>query len=368
MRRLLLLLLLLIPLSACREPAPDVEPFSATGLLSATPPDGFARAESVRPFHFPEDHAEHPDYRNEWWYFTGNLESDDGSRFGYQVTFFRFAMRPPDNAPSGSSWADNPIWMAHVAITDAQAEQHLAEERLTRSGPALAGVQEKPFRVWLQDWQLYADGDSFPWRLDIKAREFSLQLALQPTVGVVLQGDRGLSQKSAQPGNASYYYSFPRLQSRGSLTLQGKTRQVSGLSWLDREWGTSALSPEQTGWDWFSLQLNSGEDLMYYQLRNSRGEPDPFSAGTLVSATGQSKRLDPDAIELTPERWWQSPTGKRYPVEWSLRIKSLNRTLRIKPVLDDQEMDLSVRYWEGAVDVYEQEHLAGQGYLEMTGY
>lgn len=369
MRRFWILLLLLSPAGCDKPPAPP-EKFSATGLLSTLDQAGFARATAPREFSFPRDHGGHPEYRNEWWYFTGNLQSDSGRRFGYQVTFFRFSIQPPKPEKSESSWADNPVWMAHVALTDAASQRHLAEERLVRSGPGLAGVEDGPFRVWVEDWQLESSDSAFPWRIGITTRAFKLDLALEAdnVPGRVLQGDRGLSQKSAQPGNASYYYSYPRLHTRGHITLDDTTLPVRGDSWFDREWGTSALSPEQTGWDWFSLQLSGGESLMYYQLRDSQGAPDSFSAGTLVTALGESTALTPDDVELTPQRWWQSPTGRRYPVEWSLRIKSQNRTLRIKPLLDDQEMDLSVRYWEGAVDVYEQERPAGRGYLEMTGY
>lgn len=357
-------------LTGCTEPPAPAAKLSATGLLSTVDQAGFARATTPREFSFPRDHGGHPEYRNEWWYFTGNLQSDSGRRFGYQVTFFRFSLTPPGSVKSDSSWAGNPVWMAHVAITDANGQRHLAEERLVRTGPGLAGVETEPFRVWVEDWQLDGTGSAFPWHINITAREFNIALELEgeSSVGVILQGDQGLSQKSAQPGNASYYYSYPRMHTTGNITLDGTTFGVQGNSWFDREWGTSALSPDQTGWDWFSLQLSGGENLMYYQLRDSEGEPDPFSAGTLVSAIGQSRRLTPDDVELTAERWWQSPTGTSYPVEWSLRIKSQNRTLQVKPVLDDQEMNLSVRYWEGAVDVYEQNRLRGRGYLEMTGY
>ncbi len=362
--------LLIVILAGCSENPPPEAKFSATRLLSSLDQAGFARAVEPRPFRFPRDHGEHPEYRNEWWYFTGNLHSDSGRQFGYQVTFFRFSLKPPTGDKRASSWADNPVWMAHVALTDSAGKRHLANERLVRSGPGLAGVESEPFRVWVEDWQLAGNGTDFPWHIQIAAPEFQidLELSADPAVGVVLQGDQGLSQKSAEPGNASYYYSYPRMPTRGQITLDGTTVAVQGNSWFDREWGTSALAADQTGWDWFSLQLGGGESLMYYQLRDSQGKPDSFSAGTLVSALGVKRTLSLDDVELTPERWWESPTGRRYPVEWRLHIRSLNRTLQVKPVLDDQEMNLSVRYWEGAVEVYEQGQLAGRGYLEMTGY
>ncbi|MCW8906685.1 MAG: carotenoid 1,2-hydratase [Sedimenticola sp.] len=368
MRRPWLLLLLPLLLVACREPAPAQEPFSASGLLSSLSPEGFARARTVREFRFPEDHGGHPDYRNEWWYFTGNLESGEGRRFGYQVTFFRFSLQPPTDDSPPSAWAGNPVWMAHVALTDAEGGGHLAQERLIRSGPGLAGVEVEPLRVWLQDWQLRAGDTGFPWQLDIDAAGFSLKLELQPGVGVVLQGDQGLSQKSAQPGNASYYYSLPRMQSTGSISVAGKTHRVSGLSWFDREWGTSALAPDQAGWDWFSLQFNNGESLMFYHLRQQNGESDPHSAGSLVGANGVTQPLGLDDVELTPLDWWDGPNGNRYPVAWSLRLKRQQRALIVRAILPDQEMDLSVRYWEGAVDVVENGLPVGRGYMELTGY
>jgi len=360
--------LLLLLLVACQEPPPVREPFSATGLLSSLSPEGFARATTVREFRFPRDHGEHPDYRNEWWYFTGNLESASGHRFGYQVTFFRFSLQPPPEDRPPSAWAGNPVWMAHVALTDATAKEHRAEERLIRSGPGLAGAETEPLRIWLQDWQLQAGDAGYPWQLKIDAAGFALQLELQPTVGVVLQGDRGLSRKSAQAGNASYYYSLPRMQSSGTITVDGETHRVSGLSWFDREWGTSALAPDQAGWDWFSLQLGSGENLMFYNLRHKSGESDRYSAGSLVGTDGVKQPLGLEDVELTPLDWWEGPNGNRYPVAWSLRLKRQQRTLIVRAVLPEQEMDLSVRYWEGAVDVVENGLPVGRGYMELTGY
>jgi predicted secreted hydrolase len=365
----LILILFLILLSGCQENQIVVtEKLSATRLLSSVDQQGFDRAEKPREFIFPQDHGPHPRFRNEWWYFTGNLEDSSGRRFGYQVTFFRFALKPPNEKAAASRWANNQIWMAHAAITDKDSKRHLTQEKLVRTGPGLAGSHAQPFSVWVEDWQVQQGKEGFPWHIRVNSEQFKLDLEVEPTVGIILQGDKGLSQKSAEPGNASYYYSYPRLNSRGQITINGQRYLVTGRSWFDREWGTSALSSEQTGWDWFSLQFNSGDNLMFYHLRNRQGTADPFSAGTWIDNTGNAKRLSLNEIEVAPSNWWRSPNGNNYPVEWTMKLKADNRTLRIKPILNEQEMDLSVRYWEGAVDIYEQGKQIGSGYLEMTGY
>ena len=362
----LLLVLLLLP--GCAPTPPPADGLNASEALSGSQTEGFARAVGPRQFVFPQDHGSHPAYRNEWWYITGNLDTARGRRFGFQVTLFRIALVPPPDEPRDSHWATSQVWMAHAALTDLAGGEHRAAERLVREALGLAGAQRQPFKVWVEDWQLAGSGNGFPWRLSLAAERFSLQLDFTPLKQPVLQGDNGLSQKSAEPGNASYYYSIPRLDTRGRVHLDGMDHEVTGLSWLDREWSTSALAEDQTGWDWFSLQLFDGTDLMFYRLRNKHRETDPHSAGSLVTAAGEVQRLAAADVELTPKAWWQSPAGRRYPVQWEMRFKATGRRLQIHTPLPDQEMELSVRYWEGAVDVLEQGQPIGRGYMELTGY
>lgn len=201
-----------------------------------------------------------------------------------------------------------------------------------------------------------------------RADSFGLQLELAPLRKPVLQGDNGLSQKGSESGNASYYYSITRLASSGRLRLGEESLELHGLSWLDREWSTSALAGSQAGWDWFSLQLDDGSDLMFYRLREKNGASSSHSAGMLVDATGGQVPLTLDDVILTPRRWWNSSNGVRYPVAWELEVKPLQSRLLIEALVDDQEMDVSVRYWEGAVSVSDAGKVVGQGYLEMTGY
>ncbi|MCP3866930.1 MAG: carotenoid 1,2-hydratase [Gammaproteobacteria bacterium] len=344
----------------------DVVPVS--GLLGGDAAEGFQRAYKPRTFEFPRDHGVHPGYRSEWWYITGNLYTEEGRRFGFQVTFFRFQLAPSTDEHRKSRWATDHLWMAHTAISDPSAGQHYAEERLARGALGLAGASAEPFRIWLEDWRLEGTEGGFPWQLMLDGKELGLQLQFNPVRAPMLQGKEGLSQKGAASGNASYYYSIPRMETRGMLSVDEHHYRVSGLSWLDREWGTSALGKDQVGWDWFSLQLNEGVDLMYYQLRMDSGESAPQSAGTMMHADGAVSVLGPSDLNLAPERWWTSPSGARYPISWKLTVRPLNQTFLVTAVMDDQEMDLSVTYWEGAVDVFAEGRPAGRGYLEMTGY
>ena len=340
---------------------------SLSRLLGGDDSEGFKRALAPRQFRFPADHGSHPGFRSEWWYITGNLDAM-GRRFGFQVTFFRFALAPPAAAERESAWATRDVWMAHVALTDVQGAQHFTDERFARGALGLAGADSDPFRVWLEDWSLQGRGSRFPWRLRVKSGNFALDLDLEPVRPPLLQGREGLSQKSAQPGNASYYYSMTRLSTRGTLSLGEVQFPVEGLSWLDREWSTSSLGDDQVGWDWFSLQLNDGTDLMYYRLRNQSGQADPHSAGSLLFEDGTKQMLGPDDLILEPKRWWQSPGGVRYPVVWNLTVRPLSQNFVVAAVLDAQEMDLSLTYWEGAVDALQGGQAVGRGYLEMTGY
>ena len=355
--------------SGCGRQGADA--INVADALGGEPDPGFARATDPRTFVFPDDHNAHPAYRNEWWYLTGQLEAGDGERFGYQLTFFRIALAP-EAAPRDSAWATRQLWMGHVALTGIDAGTHHHDQRLARGALQLAGQTREPFAVWLEDWSLRGgDGGDFPWQLAVETENFDLALTLEPQRAPVLQGDAGLSQKSAAAGNASYYYSITRLATRGTIrTDGGETSTVTGSSWLDREWSTSALGKDQTGWDWFSLQLVDGRDLMLYRLRQRGGGTDPHSAGSVISTDSHKTALDADDFELEPLRWWRSPQGARYPVAWRLRVAAADLDLRVEALVDDQEMATGVRYWEGAVGVRSAAsgEVLGRGYLEMTGY
>jgi len=354
--------------------ATNSERTTLLNILSSAPEPGFARADHVRPFKFPDDHGAHPAYRMEWWYVTGIVENDNGRRFGYQLTFFRNALSPRARV-STSTWATNQAYMAHFALSDIKNQDFYSDERFSRGSMELAGARALPFQVWLDNWELGRAGrDHSSWQLSARSGFGSVDLQLAPRKHAVLNGDHGLSHKSSQSDNASYYYSIPRIASIGKITIGGKSFTVRGLSWMDHEWGTSALDRNQTGWDWFGLHFRDGSDLMLYRLRNSDSDSDdPYSQGTYIDPRGRSRILTNDDFSMHVEQYWSSPkTGVRYPRRWSIYVKPLQLRFHLEPLLDKQELDLSVRYWEGAVTIEgtrnKRTELTGSGYMELTGY
>jgi predicted secreted hydrolase len=337
-----------------------------------------ARATAPVAFTFPRDHGAHPEFRTEWWYFTGNLTARDGRDLGYQLTFFRSALldsasylRSLPEDDSSSDWRTRHAYMAHLAVTDAQAQSFEAHERFARGAAGLAGVETAPLRIRLHDWCACADSGSFPLRLVAAAGDIAIDLTLEPLKPPVLQGNAGLSAKGPEPGNASYYYSLTRIATRGTVRLGGTTHEVSGLSWLDREWSTSVLGSGVVGWDWLSLQLSDTTELMMYRLRREDGTPDAFSAASFVRPDGANVMFDAAGFTMQPRREWRSPSGAAYPVEWSLQIPALDLTLDVRAAVPAQELNLYVRYWEGMVrasGTRAGRGISGRGYLEMTGY
>ena len=369
MRAILVLLTFMLTV-ACERPSENqapVDPVSLGERMAASPDPGFERAIKPRDFRFPADHGPHQSFATEWWYFTGNLTSAQGERLGYQLTLFRVGLRPGMPADD-SDWRAHQLYMGHLAISDLDRRKHHSAERFSRAAAGLAGAQAEPLHVWLGPWAIRGTpGSTFPLTLRADTPELSLDLTLEAgEKPLVLQGERGLSRKSAAPGNASYYYSYTRLPTRGTLRIAGRSMQVSGSSWFDREWSSSALAADQAGWDWFALQLDDGRDLMYYQMRGTDGRPQVYSKGVLVGPDGNAEPIDSADVELTPVRTWQSAEGSHYPVQWTLRIPRLGLELDVEAAFDDQEMHHTVRYWEGAVTIGGTH--SGRGYLELSGY
>jgi predicted secreted hydrolase len=358
------------------RPAPLSATLAVDEALGGEADPRFARAEAPREFRFPADHGVHEGFRTEWWYVTANLFAADGRAFGAQLTFFRNALAPPGSSPaSGSRFRDPHVWMAHFALSDERAGRFRFAERFAREAAGLAGIAAKPFALHVEEWSFASTGDAFaPLRLAAREREFALELELVPAKPPVLQGEAGLSRKGPEPGNASYYYSIPRLAARGTVEFAGRSTAVEGEAWLDREWSTSALAPELAGWDWFALQLSDGRELMFYRLRRKDGGADPLSRGSLVERDGTVRELDASAVELTVLSTWKSPHGSVYPSRWRFAVPTEGLELELRPRLDDQELALTVRYWEGAVAVAGTSRgatsagVTGHGFVEMTGY
>ncbi len=345
-------------------------------LLAAPVDSGFARATEVRAFTFPADHGPHVEFKSEWWYVTANLMSPMGDEFGVHFTVFRSALAPPgDGMTDASPWASNQVFMAHFAVTDVARARHASFERFGRGAVGIAGAELDPsFRVWLDDWTLAAHGgptvgreDIFPLVLRAADSSVSVDLVLEAGRPVVLQGDRGLSPKGKERGQASYYFSLPHMNATGTLRSGAVAYDVSGVAWMDREWSTSVLSDDQQGWDWFALHLPDGRDLMLFELRSTVGEP--LLDGTLSDPVGNAHRLAAEDVALSTLAHWESPVdGARYPGGWRVRLPRYDVDVEITPLLADQEFRHTFRYWEGAVRVVDGSGSGGRGYVELTGY
>jgi predicted secreted hydrolase len=355
-------------------------------VLRAADEAGFAVANAPRRFEFPQDHGPHPQFRHEWWYFTGQLQGA-GETFGFELTVFRLALRPPLTAAAGtgaagstaaaSAWRARQVYAAHFAITDVGRRSFFSATRYARDALNLAGAQAQPFAIHVADWSVVeapgpqAAHQPVDWQLQAADGDYQLRLALRSAQPPVLNGAAGLSRKADAPGAASYYYSMPRLQATGSLDRPGSSVPVAGAVWLDREWGSGSLGSDQQGWDWFALDLDDGSTLMFYALRDRDGGRDLHSAGTFVDAAGEVSPLRNDDVAITVQRHWSSPRGGQYPAQWALRVRSQELQLTVTPLLADQELATQPRYWEGAVQVSGQRHgkpVRARGYVELVGY
>ena len=335
-------------------------------------PQAFKRADGPVSLVFPQDFGPHPEFQTEWWYYTGNLATDDGRRFGYQLTIFRRALLPQEVlVPRQSNFATEQIYLAHFAITDVNGKKHSEFERFARGAGGLAGAQAVPYRVWVEDWAI-EEVDSTTTRLRANHGGLSLDLLLADEKGPVLHGISGYSQKGPNPGNASYYYSQTRLTTQGTVTVADQTFTVSGFSWKDHEYSTSALSADQVGWDWFALQLDDGTELKVFHIRKIDGSIDPYSSGSFIDRNGSLTPLAEADFEIVVSDRWESPAnGALYPSRWTVSVPSLGIELEIAPYLPDQEMNVSYNYWEGAVyfsGTRAGNPVSGSGYVELTGY
>lgn len=323
---------------------------------------GFAPVVPGRTLAFPDDHGPHPDFRIEWWYLTANLKDAAGNAYGAQWTLFRQAMTP---GPQRSGWANQQIWMAHAAVTS--ADIHRFAEKFSRGGVGVAGVEASPFKAVIDDWAMQGDPSLVPATLSpltVTARgtNFSYTLRLSADRSLVLQGDNGYSRKS-ECGQASYYYSQPYFTASGTLTLDGRAIAVEGSAWMDREWSSQPLASDQTGWDWFSLHLSSGEKVMLFRLRQRDGSN--YFAGNWIGTDGRSMPLSPDEIRLEPLGVTTIGT-RQVPTRWRVAVAGYDLAIETTPLNPKSWMGTSFPYWEGPIAF--NGNRSGFGYLEMTGY
>ena len=339
--------------------------------------DGFRQAEPGYQYRFPRDHGTHDDFRTEWWYYTGHLTADNGRRFGYQVTFFRRGIEPERVGKSGSQWAIRHLYLAHVALSDLEQARFRFAEKVSRAGLGKAGADAGRLSVWIDRWSAQASASPHEHhRLLAEGDGFALDLTVTPEKPPVVHGQRGVSRKGTAPAQASHYYSFPRLATTGMLTVNGTRLSVSGLSWMDHEFGSGDLGDDLAGWDWFSIQLGNRTELMLYRLRRADGTITPVSSGTVILPDGRAQHLSSTDVQVTVEDHWASQTsGARYPSRWRVAVPTLALSLNVRPLLAGQELVTSrstrVTYWEGAVEVSGELRgapVSGQGYVELTGY
>ena len=353
-------------------------------LTSFTPTlvgQDFKRALPGRIFSFPQDHFSHPEFKTEWWYYSGHLYSQEKKSYGYQLTFFRTGFTR-ETKHQKSKWSIQDLYFAHLAVTDESKKKFEYREKISRgslgeAGASLYKASEKTFRIWIEDWSVEGKGSGMQNHF-LKAgdKKFGIELILTPETNPVIHGQNGISQKAEGEGYASYYYSIPRLKTEGKIFSQNKEVPVQGISWMDHEFGSSQLREYQVGWDWFSIQLDNRVELMFYQIRHRDGKIDPYSSGTLIFPDGTYQHLLKNEFQIEVlDHWKSSKTRAVYPSKWRVKVPGHRIDLTISPAVKDQELitkeSTRVIYWEGSVKVdgkYQGGPIKGEGYVELTGY
>jgi predicted secreted hydrolase len=333
----------------------------------------FRRALPGYTYQFPADHAAHPDFRTEWWYYTGHLSTAGGRNFGFQLTFFRHALGPP-TTQRRSSWALSNLYFVHFAITDEKGDEFHFQEKVSRGALNMAGTDPETYHVWVEDWEVRMQGEMH--RLKAGKKDMGIDLTLEPAKAAVVHGNDGVSQKGVGEGYASHYYSLTRMGASGRLYLEGLSYSVSGQAWMDHEFGSNQLRDYQVGWDWFSVQLENQVELMIYVIRHRDGKADPTSSGTLVYPDGRAEYLPLDSYEVeTLGSWRSKKSGTIYPSGWRVKVPSHQLELKLTPTVKAQELTTKkstlVNYWEGSVRVtggFKGREVEGRGYVELTGY
>ncbi len=349
--------------------------FVCTGLLA----QHWQIAQPGYRFEFPRDYFSHPEYQTEWWYYTGNVHAPNGHKFGFELTFFRVGLHLPEptKTEGEKTWRPDEVYLAHFAISDPDAGKFYEVERINRAGPGLAGASLADMQIWNGNWKVRWDStNGAEQHLQAVSDQFSLDLILKPSKPLVIHGQNGIMKKGPQIGEASHYLSFTRLLASGLLGDAHSQYKLDGIAWMDHEFFSAPPDNAIVGWDWFSIQLNDGEELMLYRLRQKSGEISKYSSGTYIDSRGTAHFLNNSEFSLVPGGNWKNPqSGTQYPLEWKISVPSLHLNLTETTRLKNQELlsrtTLTPAYWEGAVQ-YEGQlgngPIRGLGYLEMTGY
>jgi predicted secreted hydrolase len=324
-------------------------------------------------YEFPRDHRPHPEFKTEWWYFTGNLADADGRRFGYELTFFRQGIRPAaERDPNASRFIVGDLKFAHFAVTDISRQRFRFEQKTSRGAFGEAGFDEGARLAWIENWTLTAEGDD-AFGLVASGEPGTIRLHLRAAKPPVAHGENGVSVKAAGGSSASHYYSIPRLETTGEISVDSHLHKINGESWLDHEWSSSQLGKGEVGWDWICLQWEDGAELMLYRMRLENGQVEPSSSGTWIAPDGTVRHLRSSDFQMTPAAFWKSKAnGSTYPVSWRINIPGQQAEFAVRAAAEDQELALvPITYWEGAVDATgtrEGKAIRGRGYLELTGY
>ncbi len=360
-------------ISSCTNQEKEIDAEVSIAKIMNSSKTGFKQASEVITFKFPEDYAAHNEYKIEWWYFTGNVQTEDGHKFGYQFTIFRNGLS--FDTTRNSSFSSNNLYLAHFAISDITNNKFYFTEKTVREAVDLAGTTVSPFRVFIENWEIKAKFNNYNYLMPefsivAKDSNFAIDLTLTPQKKMVLHGNQGLSDKSYEKGNSSYYYSFTNLKTEGNISIGDESFQIEGKSWFDREFSTSALSVNQRGWNWFSLQLEDSTEIMCFELRDNQNKQD-FAKGTYISSDGKTEFIKATDFTITPVSYFTSNTGTKYPSKWKFEYKTQNIFLEIETQIPNQELNVFTKYYEGSVKfkgTKNNRKIAGSGYVELTGY
>jgi len=359
------LALALLMLTGCDNSESPERINIAQALSSGSDSGCYSIAQRPADISLPADSGAHESFQTEWWYYTGNLKTKNNRLFGFQLTFFRQALSCKP-VKKGSKWRTRQLYFAHLGLTDVSNDQFYSMQRMNRESIGIAGSQAVPFKVWVDDWKVIQTGDTM--RLSASENPVVLDLFFSHFSQPVFQGNQGLSRKGPNLSNSSYYYSIPRIKTRGVITVGLQTFEIEGFTWFDHEWSTSALSKDVSGWDWFSVHLDDGRDLMVCRIRNKNGEANGFGFGSLSFPDGSYEILKEQDFTIRPLSKWESPvTKKKYPHTWRITLPEKEIELYVRPLVSNQEHTHSFTYWEGAAR-FKGDEIQGLGYIELTGY